>query len=64
MYYLKIGKLWISDVKENSYYASEHMLHGWSNEDDAIDAAKMAAKVSDRDVLLLKLEVIRSVEAD
>jgi hypothetical protein len=64
MYYLKIGKLWVSEVKPNSYQSTEHMLYGWSNEEDAVEAAKIVAGISDRDVLLLKLEVIRSIEAD
>jgi len=64
MYYLKIGKLWVSDVKENDFLVSENMRHGWSNEESAVESAKIAAKIANTDILLLKLEVIRSIEAD
>lgn len=64
MYYLKIGDLWVWEVSAEGYFVSKAMTYGWNNEKDAVDAAKMVTKLSDRDVLLLKLEVIRSIEAD
>jgi len=64
MYYLKIGELWVWEVRTEGYFVSKSMTYGWNNEKDAVDAAKIVAKLSDRDVLLLKLEVIRTIEAD
>lgn len=64
MYYLKIGKMWVSDVGEDQCLMSENMLNGWTYEQDAVSDAKIAARLTGMDVLLLKLEVIRSVEAD
>ena len=64
MYYLKIGKLWISNVEKSNCFLSENMIAGWSDEDDAYNSAKIAAELLGRDVLMLKLEVIRSIEAD
>ena len=43
---------------------SENLLNGWTYEQDAVSDAKIAARLTGKDVLLLKLEVIRSIEAD
>lgn len=64
MYYLKIDKMWVSSVYEDNCVVSENMRHGWFNLEDAEEAAKIVARIANCDVLLLKLEVIRAIEAD
>ena len=63
MYYLKIDKMWVPSVYEDNFVVSENMRHGWSNIEGAEEAAKTVARIANRDVLLLKLEVIRAIEA-
>ena len=55
--------MWVSSVYEDNFVVSENMRHGWSNAEDAEEAAKIVARIANRDVLLLKLEVIRAIEA-
>lgn len=61
MYYLKIDKMWVSHVRETDCVISKEMIHGWSNIEDAEEAANIVARITNCDVL--KLEVIRAIEA-
>lgn len=63
MYYLKIGKLWVSSVNDDVFHLSKNMIDGWATEEEAVDAAKKAAEMAEEDVLVLKMEIIRAIEA-
>lgn len=57
MYYLKIGKMWVSDVEEDQCLMSENMLNGWTYEQDAVSDAKIAARLTGMDVFYLNLKL-------
>ena len=60
MYYLKIGRLWVSDVCANSFTLSTSVRFGWSNESDVVDVAEAIRGISDLSVKIvcMKIEVV------
>ena len=60
MYYLKIGKMWVSDVCPDSFTLSTSVRFGWSNESDAVDVAGKLRSISDLNVIIvcMKIEVV------